>query len=326
MFNELPRYVGFPNQTYVEKRFSFNNFFRIFNGFSPFMVSTYQFKDRSTPIVNSIFFDIDSYFSVRFPYRNTLNLKKFCDRNNFDYIINYSGGKGFHLFIMFKPIIPITDVEKQELKDKLYSTQLAIMKECNLESLDIPTFARLHFLVRYPTSKYVREKETNGAYCRNLSSEEFEKGEKYISKLVKTPGEVPKTPDTNYTLDDIISKLHNYKLVKRTNGEDMISIIRAGMEPPTINALSLPCMKKLVEREHPPHYERVELVAWLKFIGYSDLAIITFIQDRHWTRYNYEKTQYQVSTIEPRYPDCKKLRESYGDLCEKCILNRRFKK
>ena len=326
MFKELPRFCGFPNQVFVRKKFAFDSFLRTFNGKAPFFVSTYQFKDKITPIVNYLIFDIDSNFGLRIPYNDTKNLKRFCDKNSFPYIISFSGGKGFHLFMIIKDIIPETEVEKEKLKNKIYSIQVAICKLLNIEAVDYATFGRLHFLIRYPTSKYVRKNDETGKlewnklYCRNLPSRDFDGGLRNIGRVAKTPGEVPNKPRTNVTLDDIIEKLPKFKLIERTNGEDKIELIRSGMTTPTTCAIGLPCMKEFVQHSHPPHYERVELVSWLKFLGYTDLAIGEFIRNCHWTRYKASTTRYQITTVLPRYPKCRMLRESYGDLCKTCPL------
>lgn len=325
MFKELPRFMGFPNQTFVRREFAFNAFFRELNGVAPFFVSTYQFKDKLTPIVNCLVFDIDSNFGMRFPYNNTRALKKFCERHCIPYIINFSGGKGFHLFVMIKDIIPKLE-EREALGDKIYSTQVAMCKLLNIESVDYPTFGRLHFLIRYPTGLYVRSKAKNGFYCRNLTPEEFDSGLTQISKMVTTPGTVPETPKATHTLDDIITLLPNYKDIERMNGEDTIELIRSEMQPPTVAAVGVPCLKEISRHAHPRHFERVELGSWLKFLGYTDLAIITFMKNQNWTRFDYSKTKYQVSTLKSRYPDCKKLKEAYGDMCENCILNLKRRK
>lgn len=314
--------MGFPNQCYVTKKFAFNSFFRELNGVAPFFVSTYQFKDKSTPIINSLVWDIDSNFGLRFPYKNTKTLKKFCENNDIPYVLNFSGQKGFHLFMIIKDIIPKPE-EKSALADKIYSTQIALSKQYHIDSVDYPTFGRLHFLIRYPTSKYVRSRETNGLYCRNLTPEDFDEGLKHIAEIVKTPGEVPETPKANHTLDDIIDLLPNYKEIERIDGEDMIELMRSGMEPPTIEAVALPCLKELSQHSHPRHFERVELGSWLKFLGYTDLAIVTFMKNCNWTRFKYETTKYQITTLKPRYPNCKKLKETYSESCKYCLLNRR---
>lgn len=329
MFNDLPRYCGFPHQIWVERPFALNSFFTTFNGKAPFFVSTYKFVDRITPIVDSMIFDIDSYFGLRIPYKNTKSLKSWCENHNMPYIINLSGGKGFHFFLMVKPVIPKTDEEKDKLRDLIYSVQDAIVKECNIGALDPPTMGRLHWLIRYPTSKYVRMNdegvlEGNGFYCRNLTPEEFDKGLKYIGKIAKEPGIIPEAPKGKHTIDEIARMLPNFKLKHRQESADNISIVRAGMTVPTVEALGLPCLKEIVKHSHPTHPERMELVAFMKFMGYRDLAIIQFIKERNWTRHDDSKTRYQVSTIKPRYPRCTDLRKSYGHLCKECPLKRRI--
>lgn len=326
MFTELPRYFGVPNQVYVEEKFAFNSFVANFNGKAPLMVSTYKFIDRKTPVIDNMVFDIDSYFGLRIPYSNTKALKQFCDNHKIPYLINFSGGKGFHFFIIIKDIIPKTDSQKQMVKDKMYSCQEALVKLCNVDAIDYPTMGRLHFLIRFPTSQYVRHEEgklsKNGFYCRNISPEDFEQGLKYISKIIKEPGEIPVKPKATKSLDDIIRLLPNFKLRLRTNGKDNIQVVRAGMTPPSLMAIGVPCLKKIAENHHPSHHERIELVSFLKMMGYSDVAINGFIKNLKWKDYKYAVTSYQVSTIKGRYPNCKFLSRSYESLCNGCPLRK----
>ena len=319
--------MGFPNQVWVQKKFSLDSFYDTFNGKVPIFVSTYQFKDKYTPIVNSMFFDIDSYFSVRMPYRNTQKLIRLFDTINVPYIINFSGGKGFHVFGMFKPETPKTEEEKQQLRNLLYSVQLAIANKVGLEAYDGPTLGRIRFLVRYPTSRYLRMNEetnvleNNNLYCRNLSLDEFNLGLKKISKLVKEPGDMPKEPQPKRTLKEIAKSLDNFKLKERkSNNFAYIRLERTSKVVPSVCAVGLPCLKKIASNPHPKHQERIELVSFLKIMGYSDMAITSFIQGLHWLDYKYPVTSYQVSTVKPRFPNCKYLRESYGAYCGRCSL------
>jgi len=243
-------------------------------------------------------------------------------------LLHNSGGKGFHLFVMFKPIIPKSEEEKEKLRDLLYSVQKNMVEHCKVEAIDYPTMGRLHWLIRFPTCKYIRfndenKAENNGLYCRNLSDEEFDSGLKKISKIVTEPGEIPKNPKTTKTIKDIAKILPNFKLQHRRYKYDKINLLRAGNTVPTIEALGIPCLKEIAKHSHPTHYERIELVAWLKFLGYTDLSINAFIRTLKWTRYSYSITSYQVSTVNPRYPKCTFLKESYGEFCKNCTL---FKK
>ena len=330
MFTELPRYIGTPNQVFVEKEFSFKSFESTFKDKLPFFVSTYQFKDKNTPIIDNMFFDIDSYFSLRIPYRNTRSLKNFCNDHRIPYVINFSGGKGFHFYMIFKPIIPKDQQEKNQIRDIIYSLQLRIAKETRIEAYDEPTFGRIRFLCRYPTSKYIRHNEEtgrlekNGFYCRNISEKDFDKGLKHIVNIVKEPGNIPKVKPTKISLFDIKDLFKDLVIKHRENGiTERLLVQRAGSVVPNIKALGVPCLKKIAQSEHPSHFERIELVSFLKFLGYTDIAINAFIRDLNWKDYNYATTSYQVRTINGRYPKCTFLRKAYGNLCKDCSLMRR---
>ena len=334
MFNEIPRYVGFPNQVFVETKFAFNTFKKMFKNKVPFFVSTFAFKDKNTPIVDNLFFDIDSYYGLRFPYRNVKKLKNWCYRNDLPYLILYSGGKGFHLYMLLKPAIPKTVATQNRVRDMMYSIQMRIVEDLGVESFDEPTFGRLRFLMRYPTSKYIRKNEEtgsfepNGMYCRHLTDEMFDGGLKRMVKYVKEPGEVPKAPKSDITLQYLADLFDNFKIRHRQDAvrEEKILLQRAGSTVPTVAALGLPCMQDFVSHGHPTHYERIELVAWMKYLGYTDLSINAFIKERKWTRYKYAVTSYQIRTIKPRLPKCTFLRKSYGHLCENCVFKKGRKK
>jgi len=304
----------------------------MFKGQVPFFISTFPFKDYKTPIINNLFFDIDSYFSIRMPYRNVRKLKNFSEQYNIPYIINFSGGKGFHFFMIFKKKAPISPLAKAKMAKLMYSLQVYIAEEQKLEAYDEPTFGRLRFLVRYPTSLYIRRNEetgafeSNGFYCRNLTPEQFDEGPKHIAKYVEKPGTVPKEPKPTMSMSDLAKELKNFELkeraTKKTNGRNIdINVKRKGTTIPSIAALGVPCLQEIASHAHPTHYERIELVSFLKWLGYTDTAIISFIRNRHWTRFNYTITSYQVRTIMPRYPKCSMLRKSYGHLCKDCSLN-----
>lgn len=330
MFKEVPRYVGFPNQCWVETKFAFDSFEKTFKNKVPFFVSTFRYKDKETPVIDNLLFDIDSYFSLRIPYRNIKLLKDFCYKRDIPYIIDFSGGKGFHFFMLLKPMVAISEKTKDNLRDIMYSTQLRIAKDTGIEAFDEPTFGRLRFLVRYPTSKYIRQNEDTGAYetnelyCRNLTDEEFDAGLKKIIKTVAEPGEVPNAPKSDITLQSIVDGFKDFKIKHRENSKvEMMKLTRAGSTVPTVAAIGVPCLQELAKHSHPTHYERVELVAFLKFLGYTDLAINAFIRKQNWTRYKSAVTSYQVSTIKPRYPKCEFLKKSYKHLCSKCSLRKR---
>ena len=332
MFSKLPRYMGLPQQYFVKDKKVFNNFESMFKNKVPFFVSTYQFIDEYTPVFDNLFFDIDSYFSIRIPYRNTKKVADFFYKKDIPVTINFSGGKGFHIFAHFKPQTIKTDNSKQQMKNLMYSVQKYITHVTGIEAYDDPTLGRLHFLVRYPTSKYLRPDdqgnlEWNMNYCRHLPLKDFDKGIKHVAKLVKEPGIVPDRPSTNTTLSQFARNLKNFKLIERNNGSrfNPHKFMGAGQKTivPTIDALGVPCLKEIAQHKHPSHFERIELVAWLKYMNYSDLAINAFIKNLRWLDYSYRTSSYQVSKIKPRLPACNKIREwGYKKHCKHCSLFR----
>jgi len=327
MFTDLPRYFGIPSQIYVTNKLALENFLKMFNGKTPCFISTYRFPEPEKPVVDMAVFDIDSKVSLTLPYKDIKKLKKWCDKNDLKYVIDFSGGKGFHFFLLFKPI-----EGTQEIKDKLYSLQYSLINYLDINSIDLPTIGRLRWLIRMPTTQYVRyerkkkkvKKIKNGNFCRTISPNDFDKGLDYILKLAKEPGELPKRPSVKYSIDDIINLIPNYKLQHRYNSNDYLEFLnREGILTPTIDAVGLPCLKRIAQDSHPCHQARIELVAWLKVMGYRDIAINAFIKSLKWRDYNYKITAANVASIKPRFPKCSWLREQYPDICKDCSLKRR---
>jgi hypothetical protein len=328
VFNRAPCYMGIPNQFWCESSFAFNNFEKMFKNKVPFFVSTYKFLDKETPVVDNLFFDIDSYFSIRIPYKNIKNLRDYFRDRDVPTIINFSGGKGFHLYAIFKEEIPKTDTEKNLLKDLMYSIQMRVAEDCGAEAFDEPTFARLHMLCRYPTSKYIRadeetgKLETNGFYCRYLTDDEFDAGLKKISKLTQDPGIVPRKPRAKMTMQEFADTFKDFKLRHReeNNGDLKLIIERQGENVPSVASIGVPCLKEIAVKSDPTHFERMELVAFLKHLGYTDLSINAFIKHLGWRDYKYSVTSYQIRHINSRLPKCSFLRKTYGEQCKKCTL------
>jgi len=301
----------------------------MFNGKAPFFVSTFQFQNPTSPIFDNLFFDIDSYFSIRMPYRNTKVLIEYFKQKRVPTVQDFSGGKGFHTFAVFKPQTINSTATYEKMKDLMYSVQCYIAEELGVEAYDEPTFGRMRFLVRYPTSKYIRandsgQLEWNGLYCRNLSYDDFMGGIKHISKLVKEPGTVPRRPKATMTLTQFSKQLPGLKIKKRTEDKtkSLLNLLedRNGNVVPTIDALGLPCLKEIALHQHPSHAERIELVAWLKQLGYTDIAINAFLKQLGWNDYDYKTTSYQITKIRPRYPACHRLRKIYKRCCSECTL------
>jgi hypothetical protein len=328
MLMDLPRYLGFPSQIYVTNPIVRDNLFKSFNGKRPIFASTFRFPTRDKPIVDMAIFDIDSKLSLRIPYKDTKKLKDFCDSKDIPYIIDFSGGKGFHFFLITKP-----EEGSEEVRDKLYSIQLSLVQSLKINAIDLPTIGRLSWPIRVPSFFYVRfnkEKgksvviEKNNLYCRFIPPDDFEKGLEHILELAKTPGEIPKRPKATFSMDEIMEKIPKFEMKHKYNGNDNLELMQtaSNVSIPSTCAVGLPCLQQIAIQKHPSHYERIELVAWLKIMGYRDMAIVAYIKSLKWSDYNYKDTATNVAAIKPRYPKCTWLRDRYPDLCKNCSLRR----
>lgn len=318
---DLPRYFGTPSQVYLTNPIALQNFIKLFNGKRPCFISCFRFPTPQQPIVDCAVFDIDSKNSLNKAYIDTKKLKTFCDKHDIPYIINFSGSKGFHFFLFFEP-----ENGTIQTKDKLYSLQLAMIECLQLKYVDLPTIGRLRFLIRIPTTKYIRREiktnktiyTSNNYYCRNLSPSDFDKGIKHILTISKKPGKLPTKPKPSHHIDDIIMLLPNYKLIHRNGNDFFEALDNESTTIPSLDAIGLPCLKKACQKPNPTHRERLELVAWLKLLGYNNTSIIKFIETLNWADYNYKITAANVACIKPRFPTCKLLRELYPEECKNC--------
>ena len=324
MFADLPRWFGNPSQIFVTSKFALDNFIKTFNGKLPCFISTYRFPTRQTPIVDMSVFDIDSKFNLRIPYRDTKKLKEFCDKTDIPYVIDFSGGKGFHFFLITKP-----EEGSEEVRDKLYSIQLGIVNHLGIQAIDLPTIGRLRWLIRIPGTKYIRfdkkgKKMNNDNYCRYIPAEDFEQGLHHILTLVKEPGVMPKRPKATFSMDEVIEKIPKFKMKHRFSGNDNLELMQSAgsVMTPSACAVGLPCLQEIAKQTHPNHFDRIELVAWLKVQNYRDIAICGFIKSLKWTDYNYKDTITNVASIKARFPKCSYLRDRYPEACKNCGLRR----
>ena len=316
MFNELPRWIGFPNQIYINSEFARDSLIEKFNGKTPCFISTFVFPTKQTMVVDRATFDIDSKLSLRIPYKDTKKLKYFAEKHNIPYRIIFSGGKGFHFYLFFKP-----EKGNEEIKSKLYSLQSSLVRHLKVEAIDYPTIGRLRWLIRIPTTVYVDGNgNRNGNYCRYIKPKEFGMGLKYIIKIAKTPGELPEKPKPKHTIDEICKLIQDFKEKKVFNGNGTdFDLVQGGILTPSIEAIGVPCLQRHICDYEPSELVRMETTCFLKFLGYRDLSIIGFFKTLKWRDWNYAKTQYKVGKLKPRFPDCKKLRAYLGDEeCENC--------
>lgn len=323
MFCSLNRWLGFPERIYCDSSFTMEQLVNFYNGKRPCFASVNRFKSRNKPFMDRAPFDFDSHLNWRIPYKETHNLLQFAQKNDIPHRIICSGGKGFHFYFLFQEI-PLTE----QTNSQLFSIQWSLKKYYNFQSVDVPLLGKKSLLIRIPTTRHVslnkksKVYEVNGNYCRSLSDSEFERGLPYIKILIKEPGTLPTIPNSLPSIQDIIDVIPDYKFRKKTNGSLDIDINPGGILVPTISAVGLPCLQQIAKNPNPCHFDKIELVSWLKVQGYRDMAIVSFIRNLKWQGYILQKTIDNVSSVKGRFPRCSYLRGNYSQYCSKCSFRR----
>ena len=330
MLSQLPRFLSFPKQVYVEYEDALQNLLKLCNGTRPCYITPYVFHTRETCTVDCIITDFDSTSiqTLQKPHLDTSKLKHFCEDIGLDYIIDFSGGKGYHLLPGVKDEKVINEASELIVKSKLANVQLSLEKYLDFTTLDHKVIGDVRRVLRIPTTLYVNKFGIkNGLYCRNISPEDFEKGITRVLELAKTPGEVPKKPKQNMTLEQVLQYIpEKFRVYRSYNSHEYPKLIRSGIYIPQLSEIHCPCMIKALTNSKKgskiPHQARFEVVCWMKLCGYTNESITHFFGDK-WRDYNQDKTEVNVRTINARPPDCNLLSRMYGEEgCKKCSLGK----
>ena len=330
----LNRWLGFPNRIFCTSKTSMEALIKAHNGRRPCFISVQRYKGKDEAFMNKFPFDSDGDPNLELQYREIDRLLSFATETNIPHYITASGGKGFHFYLEFEEE-PVTELSNS----KLYSIQYALNKYYKLKTMDEPLFAKKSLMIRIPTTKYVgikkikdkegrtirKEKIINGNYCRYIPDDEFRKGLQHVKKLIRTPGIQPPIRQVKMKLDDIIPLIPDYRFKRKhdftASDEDIVE--SESVAVPDMNVIKgLPCLQQIAKLNHPLHPERVELVAWLKFMGYRDMSITSFISTLSWVDFDRQRTYDNSLTIKPRLPKCTWLRTRYPNLCKNCSLKK----
>ena len=326
MFCSLNRFLGFPNRIFVTNRVGIKNLINLYSGNRPCFVSVARYSGVDEEYMSYFPFDFDSLLGLRIPFKDTRKLVNFFSSHDIPHKVVVSGGKGFHCYFEFQE----TKVTP-EVYNKIYSIQHSLKKYLNLQATDTPLFGKHHLMIRIPTTPYVSKKlingediyAQNGNYCRYLTDDEFLSGLNKIKKYMLEPGIMPKQDTSLPSIDDLVDLIPNFKLRKKSDGSLNIDIVSDGVLKPTLESVGLPCLKQIALSDSPSHPERIELVAWLKLLGYRDMAILSFIRTLSWKKFSVSKTAKQLATIKARFPKCSMLREKNPEQCKNCSLYER---
>ena len=267
--------------------------------------------------VNKIFSDFDSRLTL--PSDALEEVRKvidYLDEMQLPFLVDFSGAKGFHIFIPLKEKIYTSG---QYLTDLTRSCMLFLKREFDLKTID-PSVANPTKLCRVPYSIHPK----TGLHCSPLNPEWVRSWE--IKKIVK----YAKSPN-GWHEDLLVGKkyldLEEFVGYCGIEIEEEIAVAREQFALSAENLefanpedeflaqlLHYPCLvNSILGVENAVHYARFAATIQLKRLGYTPAYIFKFFQQRKYLDVQYQaECRYQINHIFNSvysFPTCKRLQE-----------------
>jgi len=302
LFNRFPRCVGlYGDLVYNEKELE--RYVNVSNGIRDTYVCLYDVNY----VIDKIFLDVDSYFLDR-SFDAVKTIVKRLESMDLPYIPVFSGKKGFHIYIPTKPWIPPNiETAKAVLRDVQESLA------GDIKEADKHVFGDVKRKVRYPNTL------NSNSYATPLPHD-------FVSWNISKIIDYSKEPhDLDYDVKPVdLLRLTDIEITFREyENKDVLSSYDAPVSVYSVLRLLRPCVSEiLLNNKDPPHAIRFDLVAELRFLGFSEEQVVEFIKMLSWEDFDEKTTRYQVHQIYRRgyMPlSCKRLQD-YVDhkRCLKC--------
>ena len=276
--------------------------------------------------VSKLFFDFDSKLTL--PSDALTEVRRvidYLDEIQLPFLVDFSGSKGFHIFVPLKEKIYTSG---QYLTDLTRSCMLFLKREFDLKTID-PKVANPTKLCRLPYSIHPK----TGLHCSPLNPEWVRSWE--IEEIV----EYAKSP--NGWRCDLLNEKKYINLEEFTEYcgieiEEEIAVAREQFALESENLtfsdpqdeflaqlLHYPCLiNSILGVENAVHYARFAAVIQLKRLGYTPSFIFKFFKQRQYLDVQYEtECRYQINNIfnsTYNFPSCKRLQEEGLCIGKKC--------
>jgi hypothetical protein len=276
--------------------------------------------------VSKLFFDFDSKLTL--PSDALFEVRKvidYLDELNLPFLVDFSGAKGFHIFVPLKEKIYTSG---QYLTDLTRACMLFLKREFGLKTID-PKVANPTKLCRVPYSIHPK----TGLHCSPLNPEWVREWE--IEQIV----EYAKSPN-GWKMDLLEGKkyldLEEFIEYCGIEIEEEIAVAREQFALDSENfkftnpddeflaqLLHYPCLvNSILGVENAVHYARFAATIQLKRLGYTPAYIFKFFKQRRYLDVEYEnECRYQINNIYNSaytFPTCKRLQEEGLCVGRKC--------
>ncbi len=268
--------------------------------------------------INKVVFDID-HESLEVSLNEVKELCSFLRKEGLPYIPVYTGGKGFHVYVMFKPFHSNRDTVRLAYKGfyeyvvdsvglKYYDENFV---RSTIHTVRIPLSRRL---IPSPLGNIVR-------FCTYLSADVERLTVEDVLKESFRP--TCRTYDIR-DLPDIRGYL-GYQPSYAEHVADPFEVEKLPASMRVLSKLVRPCVLHHVRRPDAPHEVRTAFACELAWLGFDEDVIAYYCRMMGWDDYNPRVTRYHVKRIWWKVrnkqlfpPSCKRLKFLGYCLGEKC--------
>ena len=322
-FAELPRSIGNPAQNIISKDREDNLYTLLnsYNGTRPCFVShnSYPVIDRGGTIkgvhritgtnihqINhtKIFIDFDDKAKPENAMIDCLKLIDWCEKENIPVYPVFSGGKGFHAYILMKPEVRNAN---EGLSRQVESIHYWLVQKLNLRTLDLKA-KDMTRLCRVPYSKYVTtDKKTgrlvsNGCFCQPISPTQMRSMNmaqvKEWSKKLHRDNYEPK--GNRLTLDEFMARFDidpDEIIIEAPTRTATITDFKPVADEELKKLFhNYPCILHQLNTANPQNEARVGFVIVLQKLGYSEEWILELWKQfrTEFKDFNEDKTRYHI--------------------------------
>jgi len=365
-FDKYPRSFGNPKQFYVYDWTQLYQNILMNNGKRVCFIShnawgeigVVNHKELPTKIwYGTLFFDFDDEHKPENAQLDTIHLVEKLDEWKLPYIIQFSGSKGFHVFLHFIPrLFDYNKYDNTEREMSLFIRRIFrwFKRTLKLRTLD-DTVGEPKKMCRLPYTRHVNRKgKVNDEQCVPLTKEMLFKWD--INKIRDYSIDPPKIiiPEVHPVSLDVVNFVMKYNV--RLSDEDVFSTNSPQIEWRSHEHISnkelkiyldhmakhKPCIVSNLQTINPDHFTRVAFALYMKHMGVSKekfkkLYELLAIENNYIDFYvGTETREYQIDYLydNPNYtrePSCTTIKQKYPHLClrEKChryIPNYKYRK
>jgi hypothetical protein len=347
-FNHYPRTLGNPRQEFVLTTDEIYPRLVKWDGLYPCFISTGGYDDlrwevggKQSPgriIHEMTFFDFDHDNKPENAFADVQRLSQFLRSMDIAHWVQYSGSKGYHLFIMHEPTkfrFSHLDGSADALKHLINQTQTHLAKTLGLNTLDEQTTGDPKRLCRIPFTRHVnRHLESSGRFAVPIDVEKLDEisHEDIVKSAYRPQYFLPNITGRKITLAEFIDELGIRLHAPETQIRDIIKVKfdfdSSAKQFLASLAYRCPGVVNELKRRNPPHSARVFSALFAKTLNYtpgqfediwSEMGEKIGYVDLH----NKEHRLYQISTLfnNPKYrsfPNCSTLKAKGCCIGETC--------